>query len=103
MPCKKKKIKLLGQKSIRTREKGLGEAKRNNVEVYDDGREGGELQLKWNRKAISFIAIKANLLKMFLDFNMVDYHEKVNASPKDVSQILLDVKEATVQVICKSY
>ena len=47
-------------------------------------------------------AIKSNLVKMLLDFNMVNYQERRNEDSKDVSQILLEAKGATVQVICKA-
>ena len=46
-------------------------------------------------------AIKSNMAKIFMDLNMVDYQVRKSNGAKEISQIVTEAKEATVQVICK--
>ena len=46
-------------------------------------------------------AIKSNMAKIFMDLNMVDYQVRKSNGVKEISQIVTEAKEATVQVICK--
>ena len=46
-------------------------------------------------------AVKSNMAKIFMDLNMVDYQVRKSNGAKEISQIVTDAKEATVQVICK--
>ena len=46
-------------------------------------------------------AIKSNMAKIFMDLNMVDYQVRKSNGTKEISQIVTEAKEATVQVICK--
>ena len=45
--------------------------------------------------------IKSNMAKIFMDLNMVDYQVRKSNGAKEISQIVTEAKEATVQVICK--
>ena len=46
-------------------------------------------------------AVKSNMAKIFMDLNMVDYQVRKSNGAKEISQIVTEAKEATVQVICK--
>ncbi len=46
-------------------------------------------------------AIKSNMAKIFMDLNMVDYQVRKSNGAKEISDIVTEAKEATVQVICK--
>ena len=46
-------------------------------------------------------AIKSNMAKIFMDLNMVNYQVRKSNGTKEISQIVTEAKEATVQVICK--
>ena len=48
-------------------------------------------------------AIKVDLLKMFLDFNMISYSERKTTSLLSPNQIFQDSMDGTVQVHCKAY
>jgi len=41
------------------------------------------------------------MAKIFMDLNMVDYQVRKSNGAKEISQIVAEAKEATVQVICK--
>jgi hypothetical protein len=45
--------------------------------------------------------VPSPLIKIFMDLNMVDYQVRKSNGAKEVSQIVTEAKEATVQVICK--
>jgi len=46
-------------------------------------------------------AIKSNMAKIFMDLNRVDYQVRKSNGAKEISNIVTEAKEATVQVICK--
>ena len=46
-------------------------------------------------------AIKSNMVKIFMDLNMVEYNIRKSNGAKTVSEIVDESRDATVQVICK--
>ena len=52
----------------------------------------------WIQRKATF---KSNMLKIFMDLNLVDYQVRKSNGAKPVSDIVDETRDATVQIICK--